>query len=120
MKILIYNLTLKTMKTKIALWILATTMIVALWINSVSAMYWQGRAMRHWKWMWQGHATQVNHKEDPSALITDVAKSDVSEVEKEFLINQYWEEKMARDLYAYAASKYSNVNSFSNISKSEQ
>jgi hypothetical protein len=32
---------------------------------------------------------QVNHNEDPSVIITDVHKSDVSESEKEYLINQY-------------------------------
>jgi hypothetical protein len=32
---------------------------------------------------------QVNHKEDPFVLIADVPKQDISETEKEFLINQY-------------------------------
>jgi hypothetical protein len=35
------------------------------------------------------------------------------------LINQYGEEKMAHDLYTYAYKKY-GVNTFLNISKSEQ
>jgi len=82
----------------------------------------QGRGQGKWQWNWQGqwNAHQSGHNQDPSALVDNIPMSDVNDTEKEILINQYGEERMARDLYAYAAEKYPNVNTFSNITKSEQ
>ena len=77
---------------------------------------WKGQG----QWQGQGQGKQWWYDGDPADLIAEIPSSDVSEVEKELLINQYWEEKMARDLYAYASEKYPNVNTFGNITKSEQ
>ncbi len=81
--------------------------------TNIRNQWWQGQ------WMTKGKTKQSWHNEDPSSMIDWVARQDVSETEKTFLINQYGEEKMARDLYAYAYKKYW-VNTFSNITKSEQ
>jgi len=81
----------------------------------------------HWKWMGQGHGMNKwkghgnwEKEHNPADMIKDIPAGTVDKTEKTFLINQYGEEKMARDLYNYAASKYSNINTFANITKSEQ
>ena len=151
---------MKNTTKKIALWLLATSTIFALWMTNTSAMWqwgWQGlgkyvtaeekaklqslpdaerqayaqelrekygltQGQGKWNGQWQGkgQAKQSGHNEDPAAMIADIPMSDINETEKEILINQYGEERMARDLYAYAAEKYPNVNTFGNITKSEQ
>ena len=84
--------------------------------------YWQGQGQQknvqsqgHWN-HWNSHGSSENMAD----LIKDVPASDLNETEQTLLINQYGEEKMARDLYAYAAEKYPNINTFSNITSSEQ
>jgi len=94
--------------------------------NLGQSSYSRGQWMKRWgqgQGMWRGQgwqAQQIWHSQDPANLIANIPASEVSETEKEILINQYGEERMARDLYAYAAEKYPNVNTFANITKSEQ
>ncbi len=64
----------------------------------------------------QGGAARSHSTED---LIADVPAGDIDDVERTFLINQYGEEKMARDLYTYAYEKY-GLTTFKNIAESEQ
>ena len=64
----------------------------------------------------QGNASRAHNME---GLIADVPAGDIDEVERTFLINQYGEEKMARDLYTYAYEKY-GLLTFKNIAGSEQ
>jgi len=84
----------------------------------------QGQWM--WKGKWQGQrigqgnqAKQAGHNENPADLIANIPSSDVNDTEKTLLINQYGEEKMARDIYNYAYEKY-GIQTFANIAKSEQ
>jgi len=80
----------------------------------------RGQGKGQWRGNREGQAKQSGHNEKPADMIADIPMSDVSDTEKELLINQYGEERMARDLYAYASEKYPNVNTFGNITKSEQ
>jgi len=65
-------------------------------------------------WNWGG-----NWEVDPRNLLNNVSIWILTETEKTDLINQYGEEKMAKDLYNYAYEKY-GIQTFSNIAKSEQ
>jgi len=98
------------------------------YMNELKAKYnvsggqgqWNGQGKWKGQWGGQGQAKQSGHNEDPEDMIKDIPMSDVSDIEKELLINQYGEERMARDLYTYASEKYPNVNTFGNIKDSEQ
>jgi len=61
----------------------------------------------------------ANSQHDAASLIANVPASELDETERQILINQYGEEKMARDLYLYAFDKY-GLDVFANIAKSEQ
>ncbi len=121
---------MKNTTKKIALSIMATTAILALWITNVSAMWngqggwqgmwkWQGNHQGQGQWNWQDHARQTGHGKNIWDMISDIPAWVLDDKEKESLINQYGEEKMARDLYAYAYEKYS-VQTFGNITNAEQ
>jgi len=102
------------------------------YMNELKSKYNVSGGHRNWQWKWngqgqgqwggngQGQAKQSGHDQNPADMIKDIPMSDISDIEKELLINQYGEERMARDLYTYASEKYPNVNTFGNISKSEQ
>ena len=83
--------------------------------------YWKWIRQGHsyWKWIRQGQWQGKEHGWNPADMIKDIPAGTVDKAEKTMLINQYGEEKMARDLYTYAYEKYW-IQTFSNISKAEQ
>lgn len=110
---------------------LAATAIIALSLGSVSAMWgngqWGWQGMHQWKWMhqwkgmWQWHKKwQQNNKENhnPSEMLSDIKKQDVSAIEIDLLEKQYEEEMMANELYMSFYEKYW-IQTFKNIAESE-
>ena len=67
----------------------------------------------------QAWQAQQRMQEDPSQMINQYPVSNLTEELKEWLYNQYGEEKMARDVYLYAYEKY-GTPIFKNIANSEQ
>ena len=66
----------------------------------------------------QGGQQRANHYHSPEDIIANIPVSDLTDEEKQLLIDQYWEEKLAHDLYVYAYEKY-GLNVFKNIADSE-
>ena len=81
----------------------------------------QGNWEHRGQWMRQGNWQKWwnGEKWNPADTIKDIPAWTVDEVEKTMLINQYGEERMARDLYTYAYKKY-GIQTFANIAKAEQ
>ena len=96
---------MKTITKKVALWLLATSTILALSVSPVWAM---------WNWWWNGGW----HDHNPSEMLVDIEKQDVSAIEIDLLQKQYEEEMMANELYTSFYDKY-GIETFKNIAQSE-
>ncbi len=72
----------------------------------------RGNRQNHWQ-------SKQKMQKDPSKMIANYPVSNLTDEEKKGLINQYGEEKMARDVYLYAYEKY-GTPVFKNIANSEQ
>jgi len=115
-KIKSYNLNIKKMKkNNLLISNKKITLSLVAWIIIV----WLGTANVFWMWNWNWNWKTAEKAHNPWEMINWVAKQNLDEIEKLILINQYWEDKMARDLYKYAYEKYW-VETFLKISKSEQ
>ena len=66
----------------------------------------------------QGGQQRASHSHSPEDIIANIPVSDLTDEEKQLLIDQYWEEKLAHDLYVYAYEKY-GLDVFKNIADSE-
>lgn len=112
---------MKTINKKLALWILATTVIFALWVTSVSAMWqwdlqWMGQGK--WQWQWQNKSNLSGQEKNSAACIENIAKQDLSNIEIELLKKQYEEEMMANELYTSFYKMY-GIETFKKIADSE-
>ena len=114
------------MKKNIFAIFIATAIIAILTLNTF-AMNGQGQGQGQWKWQgqwqWQGQhknkeAKQELHEHNPSDLLVDVPKQDLSEAEKEMLYYGYSEESLAHDMYMYFYELYW-IQTFKNIADSE-
>lgn len=97
---------MKTNKIYITLWVILSLLLV--WYIGVEAKN---------SWYYQkyfGKNQTIIH----SWSLENIAKSDLSEKEKELILFQYTEEKVAHDLYTYFDSLYKN-QVFENIANSE-
>lgn len=122
---------MKTNKTLLA--ILATTIILSLWIGSTYAYgwnwnwkgQWQWQWMSQWQWQWMnkwnswGNSNWSTSKDHSTwDMIGDIEKQDVDAIEIDLLKKQYEEEMMANELYTLFYEMY-GVQTFSNIAASE-
>lgn len=123
---------MKTNKNYVTLWVIASVLLI--WYISVDAMNNYG----YFKYFWYGrnhisdvqypdanHQPWMNHRsgsgksvEDPSHMITNIEKSELSKDEEKALYYQYSEEKVAHDLYTHFYELY-NEPTFLKISQSE-
>lgn len=124
---------MKTNKNYVTLWVIASVLLI--WYMSVDAMnnywyfkyFWYGRTrtsqvqhtgVNHQTWMNHQSGSGKNMPEDPSHMITNIEKSELSKEEEKSLYYQYSEEKVAFDLYTHFYELY-NEPTFLNISTSE-
>jgi len=99
--------------------------LVGLGVASAATFAWGGHGQGRWQGQGMGQRggqawqAQQRMQEDPSQMISQYPISNLTEELKEWLYNQYGEEKMAHDVYLYAYEKY-GTPVFKNIANSEQ
>lgn len=106
---------MKTNTILITLWVIVSILLI--WYVSVEARnnwFYQ----KYFWWNKQNHQVQNSQNMNHSGSIENIEKSELSEQEKELVLFQYTEEKVAHDLYTYFYSLY-NIQTFKNIAESE-